>query len=75
MFYKAEAIEEYESGMKDDDVAMLYRINQSLVCSENILLFEFQIYLPKLKRFTELHQYYFCQIFHYCTVYLREDPY
>ena len=35
----AEVIGEYESRMKDDEIAMLYRINRSLVCSESILLF------------------------------------
>ena len=42
--FKAEVIGEYESGMKDDDVAMLYRINRSLVSSENIILFSLKYF-------------------------------
>ena len=48
--FKAGVIGEYESGMKDDDVSILYRINRSLVCSENVLLFS-------------LKYFFFCEIF------------
>ena len=53
--FKAEVIGEYKSGMKDDDVAMLYRINQSLVCSENILLFSLKYFF--LRHFLILRQF------------------
>ena len=33
--FKAEVVEEHESGMKEIDIVMLYRINRSLVCSKN----------------------------------------
>ena len=42
--FKAEVIGEYESGMKDDDVAIFYRINRSLVCSEKVLLFSLKYF-------------------------------
>ena len=46
--FKAEVIGEYESRMKDDDVAMLYRINRSFVCSENILLFSMKYFFSAI---------------------------
>ena len=37
--FKAKIIGEYESGMKDQDVAMLYRVNSLLVCHKINVLF------------------------------------
>ena len=54
--FKAGVIGEYESGMKDDDVSMLYRINRSLVCSENVLLFSLK-YVFFLRDFLILREF------------------
>ena len=42
--FKAKVIGEHESGMKDDDVAMLCQINRSLACRKNILLFSLKYF-------------------------------
>ena len=41
--FKAEVIGEYESGMKDQDVAMLYQVNRSLLCHKIMFCFSFTV--------------------------------
>ena len=44
--FKAEVVEEHESGMKEIDIVMLYWINRSLVCSKNFSFIFTEVFFP-----------------------------